>query len=547
MNNLSSVGKHLSEIHLYEVRSNFTREVSHEELVLMVEKNEEAALMGVQPKDAMSAAKLCFEMVDAHFGAITALLGNEKIFEEAAQTLRQMKDSKDPGDERKAVAVALAALASGQPMDVDSEDWPSAVRQMLRKRQDASEKYWCEKKKKFELQKEKDPSVRIPTSHKPFLSADLNKLKSSAEFPLKVGGKTLLETHFIQAFLEHPKAILKDLSARNISSVDVDQLDANFLKGLRAGAKNMVHVTPENFGKLLVRLSRSVPKDGHRDFMGMCCIKGSFTNANGIVVRLSRKSHGDPMVKVSLYMPFLISGSTIHLKVLPEKLGDLSFNDFDISGAGWKGGVSILCLDVGGGELAQALAGQFVPDTAELNVRSLIYALFWGGAHEMRKAAAELSVHGFQALNSRAKELGDAIALAVHAGHIDVLEELIHSPLLEKLDAKTLEAMVRAEGLGGKGFPLAIRSGLAEAVIAMGELLYRVKDRLPSLPCVACLKPTLDGVRQQDKGSNEWRNPRCNNKATYEKDDFGCDTPQAIANPEDGAYPCKKIGDFSIS
>lgn len=196
----------------------------------MVEKNQEAALMGVQPKDPARAAQLCFDKVDSHFGAISALLGNDQVFDEVAQTLRQMKESKDPGDERKAVAVALAALASGQAMDVNSEDWPTAVRQVLRERQDTSEKYWREKKKKFELQKEQYPSVVIPTSHKPFLSADLNKLKSSAEFPLKVGEKTLLETHFIQAFLDHPKAILKDLSACNISSIDVDQLGANFLK-----------------------------------------------------------------------------------------------------------------------------------------------------------------------------------------------------------------------------------------------------------------------------------------------------------------------------
>lgn len=77
----------------------------------------------------------------------------------------------------------------------------------------------------------------------------------------------------------------------------------------------------------------------------------------------------------------------------------------------------ILCLDVGDRGLAQALAGQFVPDTPDLNVSSLIHALYWGGAHEMRKAASELSVQGFELLNGRTKELGDAIALAVYTGN----------------------------------------------------------------------------------------------------------------------------------
>lgn len=480
MNQLSPVRHLLSEIHLSEFRSIPTREVGHEELALMVEKNQEAALMGVQPKDLARAAKLCFDKVDPHFGAISALLGNEQVFEEVARTLRQMKDGNDPVEEKKAVTVALAALAGGQAMDVSSEDWPTQVRQVLRERLDTSEKYWLEKKKKFELQKENDPSVVVPTSHKPFFSADPKRFRKPFQSPIKVEGKVIGENHFVLAFMAHPKTILKELSTFNFSSFDVAQLDANLLKISRGGGKTMVHVVPENFGKLLVSLSHQVPKNGAREFWGLRCLKGAFTQARAFVVRLSKSSHDDPMVKVSLYMPYMVLADAPHLKVLPEKLRDLSFSDFDVSGIEAMECVDILCLDVGDRELAQALVGQFVPDTPDLNVSSLIHALYWGGAHEMRKAASELSVQGFELLNGRAKELGDAIALAVYTGNIDVLEELNRSSLLEKLDAKTLEAMVRAEGLGGKGFPLAIQSGRADAVIAMGELLYRVKDRLPN-------------------------------------------------------------------
>jgi len=243
----------------------------------------------------------------------------------------------------------------------------------------------------------------------------------------------------------------------------------------------MVHVVPENFGKLLARLSLRVPRDGTLDFRGVCCLRGIFNEVRDMAVRLSKKSRDDLMVKVSLYMPHMVLGDTPHLKALPEELHELSFVDFNIAGMHGMDLVNILCLDVGDRALVQALAGQFVPDTPELNVSSLIHALHWGGALEMRKAASELSVQGSDVLNGRAKELGNAIAMAVHAGNIDVLEELNRSPLLEKLDAKTLEAMVRAEGpdgLGGMGFSLAIEHGRANAVIAMGELLYRVKDRL---------------------------------------------------------------------
>lgn len=160
--------------------------------------------MGVQPKDPVRAAQLCFDRVDLNFGAISALLGNDRVFEEVARTLRQMKDSNDPVEEKKAVAVALAALASGQAMDVNSEDWPTAVRQVLRERQDTSEKYWREKKKKFELQKEKTPSVVIPTSHKPFLSADPRRLKGPLEEPIEINGEMFFEVQFV-----HPSRFLK--------------------------------------------------------------------------------------------------------------------------------------------------------------------------------------------------------------------------------------------------------------------------------------------------------------------------------------------------
>ena len=477
MNQLSPIQSR--DIHLSEFNSNPSREVGHDELVLMVEKNQEAALMGVQPKDFVRAAKLCFDQVDSHSGAISALLGNDQVFEEVARTLHKMKDSNDPVEERKAVAVALAALAGGQAMDVSSEDWPPAVRLVLRERWETSEKYWREKEKKFELQREKNPSVIVPISRKPFFSSDPQRLKKPCRFPMELGRRTFDDFHFVQAFLDHPKAILKDISAGHFSSLDLDQLEANSLKASRGCSQTMVHVVPENFGKLLTRLSRCVPKDGQRDFRGHCCLRGVFNAGHDMVVRLSKKPSDHPMVRVSVFMPCMVLGDTPHLKMLPEALHGLSFADFDISAAAGMEVVDILCLDVGDRELAQALAGQFVPNTPDLKISSLIHALSWGGLHELRLAASELSVQGFQGLNSRAKDLGCAIATALHFEHIEVLEELARSPLLEKLDAKTLEAMVWAQGKGFGGFPFTVQSGQAEVVVALGELLYRVKDRLP--------------------------------------------------------------------
>lgn len=444
----------------------------------MVEKNQEAALMGVQPKDPVRAAKLCFDQVDLHSGAISALLGNDQVFEEVARTLCQMKDSDDPVEQKRAVAVALAALAGGQPMDVSNEDWPLAVRQVLRERLDTSEKYWRRKEKEFEIRREKDPSVVVPTPYKPFFSSDPEKIKQPIQFPIEMDGRTFQEFHFVQAFLDHPKAILKNLSAGDFSSIDMAQVDANSLKAFRGRAHTMVHVVPEKFGQLLARLSSGVPMGGQRDFRGQCCLKGIFNNGHDMVVRLSKKPQAAPLVRVSVFMPCMVLGDTPHLNVLPEDLRGLSFEDFDISGTAGIELVDLLCLDVGDRELARALAGQFVPNTPDLKISSLVHALSWGGTHEMRLAASELSAQGFQGLNSLAEAMRTAISMAVVAyDHFDVLAELTRSPLLEKLDAKTLEAMVCGED--DLGFPMAIQSGRAEAISALGTLLDRVKDRLP--------------------------------------------------------------------
>lgn len=478
MNQLSLVGHPLGEIHLSEVISRPSRELGHDELVLLVEKNQEAALIGVRPRNVERAAKLCFDKVDAHFGAVSALLGNDRVFDEVVRTLRQMKTNDDPEEEKKAVAVALAALSAGRPMEVNGKDWPPAVRKVLQERRDASHRYQVEKRKKFEARREAGRSVMIPLLRKPFFSADPEKLKEPFRFPIELEGTTVQELHFVQAFVDHPKSILKQLSAADFSSLDLAQLEKSSVQASRGRSQTVVHTAPENFGKLLARLSCRVPKDGLRDFRGRCCM-GPFRKAHDMVVRLSKKPSDGPMVKVAVYMPYMVSGDIPHLKLLPEELHGLSFIDFDISVMPEMEEVDLLCLDVGDRGLAQALAGQFVPDAIETHVTSVIHALHWGGAHEMCVAASALSTQGFESLNYLGLQLGSAVALAIRFENCEVLDELSGSPLLKKLNAETLEVLVWARGEDGEsGFPSAIRSG-EEAVRSMGRLLVRSKSRVP--------------------------------------------------------------------
>lgn len=101
------------------------------------------------PKDPRQAAKLCFEKADAHFGAVSSLLGNDQVFECVKRTLRGIKKSGGAEQEKKAMAVTLAALEGGQAMDAGSKEWPTAVCQLLRERSKSRDKYWIDKGEKF--------------------------------------------------------------------------------------------------------------------------------------------------------------------------------------------------------------------------------------------------------------------------------------------------------------------------------------------------------------------------------------------------------------
>lgn len=273
MNHLSIIHKNLSEFNLPEPRKNPTGEVTHEELKLMVENNREAALMGIQPKDPRLATKLCFEKVDTHFGAVSALLQNNQVFECVKRTLRGIKKNGGVEQEKKAVAVTLAALESGQAMDACSEEWPAAVCQVLLERSKSRDKYWIDKGEKFRTFHKYDSSVSGPILIlcKPFVFPDPEKLTKPFKFPIELEERSVHELHFVQAFLDHPKSILKKLSAVDLSTLDFAQLEANNLKALKGRAHSVVHVVPENLGKLLARLSSRVSKGGQFDLRGQCC------------------------------------------------------------------------------------------------------------------------------------------------------------------------------------------------------------------------------------------------------------------------------------
>ena len=84
-----------------------------------------------------------------------------------------------------------------------------------------------------------------------------------------------------------------------------------------------INFNPARMGKLLMRLALDVKLGEPRSFR-----VGWFGAGIGHGMRIFLEKTGDGFFKVGLYEPN-VSGNISHLKVLPEKLAALKFDDFD--------------------------------------------------------------------------------------------------------------------------------------------------------------------------------------------------------------------------
>lgn len=506
------VGQMISNTPLNEIRSRVhsshslrdlvpeTSAIEAPDLATLIAQGQVAALVRYPADNPGDTARVCLDMAKAHPHEVTVLLWKEAVAREAMDLLRHAEETSVPEDASEALARAL--LSAGHGLAVNSQQWPTSVRDLLQKRKKANADYWASKLKKFEDDPLKNGFPCFKARGAPFLSRSEQKSALNQNMKLGEKGKKFSCAQLAEAIQDDPKAFLKRISQRDVSFLDHAALDRRYLEARHHGGSTSVQFTSENFGKLLARVASRV-RPGERCSFGVVYAQIDidtcwpyekylaradkwFVSGHSMRVFLERASESrfdeDSMgLKVSLYEPN-VTGDMTHLRVLPEHLKRLSFRQFatvemsQFDALELSDSVDVLGLDIGDRALAQALAGQFVPHGVKAQVSSFLQALARGNLHEMRAAVSVLLAMGeaaHQQLNARSKELGFAVLMALIENFAEVLLELAHSPLLKVLEPTTLTEMVSVQRIG---FPFATQCRAVAAIEALGELFAQVED-----------------------------------------------------------------------
>jgi hypothetical protein len=459
---------------------------------LILERNV-AALMQFQPKNLPAVAQLCFEMVETYPAEVMVVLWREEVAEQAETLLWQTgREPRSGVEARTEVALARAILDAGHLMAGEHETWPADVLALLKERYKASRKYWASKAEKFSRRPYKHGVKTFSAVGSPFYSFSYCKLAENLNGGLHEDGQPFVCCHLALAVENDTKNFLKSVRLRDVSALGLNYaaLEQRHRDAKHMGGRSSVQFSLEKFGQLLVRMIPLVPQGETRSFPVSYAVNRKLASGHAMRVFLKKASSGstaplahDPMeLKVSLYDPN-VTGDMIHLRVLPEDLGRLTFQSFGCPDMVDEWGVDVLSMDVGDPALARALAGQFIAHEGEAQISSFLCALGYGNLHEMRVATSALLALGALELGKldgpRSGELAQAFFLALLNGHADAVRELAGSPLLAALGPETLKKMVLGmDPRRVSGWLRAVQRGHQAVIEASGELLAKLEPQL---------------------------------------------------------------------
>lgn len=450
-----------------------------ENLQTLIQHKQVAALARYRPINPMEVAAMCFQWVEAHPGEVEVLFWNDDVAAEAIQLLRTITH-RDHGSE----AVAHCLLRAGRDLDTKDIYWPGWMRDLLRPRWQAFQDYWQSKRKKFT---ENPPSeeLKVFRERYPFFSRSDAKSTHCLNEALGTPGKEFVCRHLAEAIDDDPKGFLKRISQRDVESLMYGELEQRHFASIRKHRHSAVHFTPDEFGRLLVRVASLVQPGEIRSF----CVFFTYLDQTSIghVMKIFLKkqpsksddstSNGPMSLKVAMYDPN-VSGDMKHLRVLPEHLERLSFHDFDALGFVLPH-VPVLSLAVGDDALARALAGQFVQGGTHVRVSNLIHSLLFGTVHEMRPALLALQVSDLADLRVRLPQLRRTMSFVLLQNHDDAISELARSPLLPLFGDDLVKTLLMGNHeLGKSALHLALQFGRPMCITALAQLLAAVESQL---------------------------------------------------------------------
>lgn len=441
-----------------------------------IQKNQVAALARCDPMHPRDMAELCLEMAKSHPEGVAVLLWNQSVFEQAVVLVRDAEKNNTPQDDM--LALVHAILNAGHRVEGKDFGWPAVVCELVKERQKISLDYWNEKERKF---KNCQPRGELNTGFSkgfPFFSKSKKKCSDNLMVALEKGGKPLQRHHLAQAVQVRPKDFLKEISAKDVSRLDLEKLERDSAKTWQHRGEYLVQCSTIHFGRLLAHLSCTVPRGKSQSFGMRFGVARDMGDVHEMRVFLEKPPGDSPMMKVSLYDPEA-TGDMAHLRTLPEELWSVGFYSF-ARRLKLADEVRIVNLMLDNQDLARALTGRAIPQTFDWQVESLLTGLAYGSKLSVQVAFVKLaklrSPECIEYVNGRSKDLASALHVALAHNHGEAIGQLAELHTFgEFLQHKTVEEMVWAkDGNGVPGLFVAVHKKSVEALKSFGELLQSV-------------------------------------------------------------------------
>ncbi|HTH79459.1 MAG TPA: hypothetical protein VL593_10805 [Ramlibacter sp.] len=420
----------------------------------------------VPDEHAQGVAELCLELAAGHHAnaAKRVLSMNANVRAHAMALLK----AEPPRDADQQSGLALCILDAGYPIPL-GDDLADAVTLVVQGRDEWEEDHWAMKAAKFEpsLSDPPDPTFCPPDYlgnppkyqgkglphyyDDPKYSLDnLNGLITPTGLADERSEENLVckqlqkgADEFGKDFLTLPLE-----QGANAAGLDREQLTQADEQEIRETFG--VNFEQEHFGALLRELCRDLPIGVERSF------RVGFRKNEGHVMRVLLKrepatdEHPQGVISVQMYEPS-VTRNRIHMKVLPERLAFLHWDQFDVKHKRERGDARVLNLRVRDRKIAAECAGKFVSPTHGARVAGLSQALAIGDHKLVESLLQELA--GDPAGSFTDDEIADlegGLTWAIQGRDVEGIELFMNGLGNLRLSPEQMARIAMARGRDGK-------------------------------------------------------------------------------------------------
>lgn len=405
-----------------------------------------ATLSGLQVQHPDEAASLCFDLALTYPDSVIPLLWNQEVAKAAKRLLREEHECLQAQEKQEMLARLLLEAGHLLPSGLSPN-----VKGMLQSRRARSDEHlaerdirhqgftWAPSEKPTRHYRAKQP---CPYQALPKESVWNRNGKVNGAWCRHMALAAM--TEFKNGHLDFKKHL------RNVAHGSVKfntaELERQFDRNVAKSRHSRVQFTPENFGRVLVRLFANMqPGERHAYPVGWWISSNVKEDGHDMCVLLEKAKDG--MNKVWLYDPN-VSGNAMHLRGLVEDLQSRSIADFDTRSY-IEDDAPVLSIDIGDESLAHTWAGQFISHSDGSQMASFLEALANGTVHEMRAALGAVRDMGLWQEPGWRQTLCAALHIALSNGHAEAIQAC--DELLIQVDLDVSVWIAEQDGLTGFG------------------------------------------------------------------------------------------------